>query len=245
MTPDAAVKTAQSSAHSREPCRDRPIRWALLDGWKVFHSAVERLLRPENRLEWVGSFASAREALDTLSDLEPDVVLMDIELPDIDGIECISRLKALHPSIEILILTAHDHPEAVIAAFRAGATGYLVKSAIGPSRELIRDAILDVRRGGFPLSDSSARRVLDLAIQFPVDAPDGGETGLTPLEEEVLSALARGCRYPEIEKELKLSRPAVLAHIAAIHLKIQGRFVSGAVHGSGLRQATAGSLHGA
>ena len=139
---------------SEGSCRNlplnRPVRWALIDGWSLFRTAVERLLRLDTSLEWIGSFGSGKDALNLLPALEPEVIVMDIELPDIDGIECVSRLKSLCPGMKILILTTHDHPEAMLAAFRAGASGYLVKSTVGPSRIRLRDAILDLHGADFP-----------------------------------------------------------------------------------------------
>ena len=201
----------------------RPIRWALVDGWRVSRTAVERQLRPEVCLEWIGSFDSGLDALDTLPGLEPDVVLMELELPDMDGIEGIARLKALCPKSEILVLTTHDHPEAVIAAFRAGATGYLVKDTIDTPRNVLREAILDLRRGGFPLSSSLTRKVLELTIERPCDLPSLAAMGLTLREQEVLSALARGLRYKEIAHELAISPHTVRAHIHSIYDKLQVR----------------------
>ncbi len=227
MTTAASVVTPWVSSQKNRP--DRPIRWALVDSGKVSRTAVERQLRADNCLEWVGSFNSGLAALDTMPALEPDVVLMEIELPDIDGLDCIARFKALRPTTEILILTTHDHPEAVIAAFRAGATGYLVKATIDPSRDVLREAILDLRRGGFPLSSCLTRKVLELTIEHPCDLPSLVDMGLTLREQEVLSALARGRRYKEIAHELTISSHTVRSHIHSIYDKLQVRSKAEAV----------------
>ena len=227
MTTAASVVTPWVSSQKTRP--DRPIRWALVDSGKVSRTAVERQLRADNCLEWVGSFNSGLAALDTMPALEPDVVLMEIELPDIDGLDCIARLKALRPTTEVLILTTHDHPEAVIAAFRAGATGYLVKTTIDPSRDVLREAILDLRRGGFPLSSCLTRKVLELTIERPCDLPTLVDMGLTLREQEVLSALARGRRYKEIAHELTISSHTVRSHIHSIYDKLQVRSKAEAV----------------
>jgi len=208
---------------------DRLIRWALVDSGKASRTTVERQLSLDGCLEWVGSFNSGRDALDTLPELEPDVVVMELELPDIDGIECIARLKALCPSSEILILTTYEHPEAVVASFRAGATGYLVKATIDPQRDVLRQAILDLRRGGFPLSSSLTRKVLELTIERPCDLPSLAAMGLTLREQEVLSALARGRRYKEIADELTISPHTVRAHIHSIYDKLEVRTKTKAV----------------
>ena len=149
---------------------------------------------------------------------KPDVVLMDINLPDLSGIECVRRLKAEYPDLQIMMLTMYEDSEQVFQALAAGASGYLVKRT--PPGQLI-EALKEVHQGGSPMSMQIARMVVD---SFHHMGPARDETAnLTPREEEILSHLAKGLRYKEIADTLFISVETVRSHLRRIYEKLHVR----------------------
>lgn len=161
------------------------------------------------------AYATAEEAVLRLPQEIPDVVLMDIHLPEMDGIECVARLKALLPDLQILMLTQHEQCENIFNSLRAGANGYVLKSA--PAAELIQ-AIAQVHAGGSPMTMQIARKVVEYFHQG--DGIDADMEPLTPRESEVVKLLARGYRYQEIADALGNSPNTVRAHVHAIYRKL-------------------------
>lgn len=158
---------------------------------------------------------SAEEALRELPRLKPRVVLMDINLPGISGIECVAKLKALLPGTQIIMLTVHEDSESIFQSLLAGATGYLVKRT--PTAQLI-EAIQDVVRGGSPMTSNIARKV----VQFVAgQGRQGTEMAtLTEREMRVLDLLAKGLLYKEIATQLDVQIDTVRNHIRAIYEKL-------------------------
>lgn len=181
----------------------------------------EQLVQAINRFDvcrCVGSYATAEQALEQLPAARPQVVLVDIHLPGLSGIECVRRLKATHPEIEFIMLTVYEDTDTVVAALAAGASGYLLKQA---TRQELREAIQQVHAGGSPMTSHIARKVVQTFRQPP---PAGTELpSLTPREQQVLDLLAKGYIYKEIAAMLNISYATVHNHIRKIYEKLQVR----------------------
>jgi DNA-binding NarL/FixJ family response regulator len=172
----------------------------------------------------VSQHASPATALMQLPAEKPDLVLMDINLPDLNGIQCVSRLKSLMPETQFLMLTVYEDADHIFSALAAGAVGYLLKET---SREELIAALREVHAGGAPMTSYIARKVVQ-TFQKPRSEPVG--ENLTPREREVLGLLARGYLYKEIADALKISMPTVSTHIRRIydklHVNSRGRAVA-------------------
>ena len=160
-------------------------------------------------------FATAEEALAALPSQAPDVVLMDIGLPQMSGIECVRRLKAAVPSIQVLMLTVYGDAERVFAALQAGGSGYLLKRA---APEELFDAIRRVHRGESPMDGQIARKVVQYFISKGTDAQKLEQ--LSPRELEVLESLAKGEAYKQIADKLGISIDTLRGHIKSVYHKL-------------------------
>jgi DNA-binding NarL/FixJ family response regulator len=177
-----------------------------------------KLINAGAGFQCVGACASGEEALKRFPALEPDVVLMDIHLPGISGIECTARLKQHFPKIQILMVTIHGDNDRVFAALKAGASGYLLKRT---TRAELLDAITDVVRGGAPMTGEIARKVID-----SFHAPGSGrvdDAKLSPREEEILTALTQGYSNKEIADRLEMGCETVRTHLRHIYEKLHVR----------------------
>lgn len=161
------------------------------------------------------AYASAEEALEHLPRDNPEVVLMDINLGGMDGIECVRRLKAQMPQAQVLMLTVFEDTEKIFRALAAGASGYLLKR-MSPKKLL--DAIAEVRDGGSPMSASIARKVVESFHSRPGHADDSGE--LSQRERSVLNGLAEGLAYKQIADQLGVSIHTVRNYIRRIYEKL-------------------------
>ncbi|MBI2929392.1 MAG: response regulator transcription factor [Verrucomicrobia bacterium] len=158
----------------------------------------------------------AETALTLLPTERPNVVLMDIRLPGLDGIECTARLKPLLPDTQIAMLTVVEDTERIFQALRAGATGYLIKSL--PAAELL-EVVAEVHRGGSPMSSTIARKVVQYFHRLrPSSRPD---STLSDREKEILTCLTQGQRDREIAQVLSISLSTVRTHIRKIYEKLQ------------------------
>lgn len=166
----------------------------------------------------VGDYATAEAALEHLPAARPKVVLVDIHLPGLSGIECVRRLKNDHPEIEFIMLTVYEDTDTVLAALAAGASGYLLKQA---TREELLEAIQQVHAGGSPMTSHIARKVVQTFRHPPPAERD--LPGLTPREQQVLDLLAKGYIYKEIASMLNISYATVHNHIRKIYEKLQVR----------------------
>jgi DNA-binding NarL/FixJ family response regulator len=162
----------------------------------------------------VSAFPSGEEALEHLPEEWPDVILMDIHLTGMSGIECVRRLKAVRPEVQIVMLTVYEDPDQIFAALTAGATGYMLKR-LTPARLL--DAIQEVHSGGSPMSHSIARKVL-ASFKKPGTAVEVGR--MTPREEMVLDCLAKGLTYQGTAEALKISLDSVRTYVRRIYEKL-------------------------
>ena len=163
----------------------------------------------------VGTCRSGEEAIERLPAQAPDVVLMDINLPKMNGIECVRQLKALIPSTQILMLTVCEDSDKIFNSLLAGASGYLLKRT--PQAEIL-DAIAEVHRGSSPMTGHIARKVVQYFNQRGSVGPDMEK--LSNREREVLDHLARGVPYKEIASALTVSIDTIRAHIKGIYGKL-------------------------
>ena len=161
-------------------------------------------------------FANAETALKELSSNPADIGLFDIQLPSMNGIECIRRLKILHPRMQMMVLTVYDNPDNIFNALKAGATGYLLKTT--PPAKII-EAISDVYFGGSPISSQVARKVIE-AFALTGKANEYFQQ-LTRREQEILEELSKGFRYKEMADKLFVSIETVRTHVRNIYEKLQ------------------------
>jgi DNA-binding NarL/FixJ family response regulator len=159
--------------------------------------------------------ASAEEALSRLPEDAPEIVLMDIRLPGLSGIECVARLVEQLPKVRIVMLTAYEDSDDIFRSLAAGAHGYLVKST---TPDQLLDAIREVAAGGSPISGSVARKIIGFFHAKPPE-PDS-VAALAPREREVLKRLANGCPYKEIAATMNLSIGTVRTYIERIYEKL-------------------------
>jgi DNA-binding NarL/FixJ family response regulator len=195
------------------------IRVAIVEDNEEIRVSLERVIGRAAGLECVGSWPSGELAMKFLLPLRPDVVIMDIGLPDISGIECTARLKGLLPDTQVLILTVYGDHDKVFQALEAGASGYLLKRC---SPAEIRQAILDVQQGGAPMTGEIARKVVQ---SFRKSGTLGASNtqALTPREESVLDLLAQGYITKEIADKLAISFDTVRFHLKHIYAKLHVR----------------------
>lgn len=184
-------------------------------------ASLARLLERAPGLRCVSEHGSGEEALRVLPEVRPNVVLMDINLPGIDGVECARRLKTTLPDTQIMMLTVYQDNDVIFNALAAGASGYLLKRTPGPA---LIAGIREVHGGGSPMSSQIARKVVQSfrATPAPPASPEvtGAET-LTPRENEVLELLSKGYLYREIANELLIGYDTVHSHVRHIYEKLQ------------------------
>jgi DNA-binding NarL/FixJ family response regulator len=186
-------------------------------------ATLARLLNKAEGFRCVSHYPDAESALAALPAEKPEVVLVDINLPGMNGVEFVRRLKQAAPEILAVMLTAYEDTENIFNALAAGAAGYLLKRA--PRSELL-EAIREVRRGGSPMTTHIARKVVQ-SFQKPVPAPQPGATAggdtLSAREQEVLDLLSQGFLYKEIADKLGISYETVHTYIRRIYEKLQVR----------------------
>jgi DNA-binding NarL/FixJ family response regulator len=204
--------------NSPEESAAKPLRVALVEDQREIRENWQRLIESFPDFKCVCTCASAEEALRVVAESRPDVVLMDIYLPRMSGIECTARLKALLPKIQIVILTAVDDDELVFLALEAGADGYLLKRTKPAD---LRTALLDVFSGGAPMSSEIARRVVE-SFRRRAKVRDEA-SNLSPREERVLELLSKGYSNKEIAEQLELSVDTVRSHLKHIYEKMHVR----------------------
>lgn len=191
------------------------IRVAIVEDDLELSTEMKRLLDESEDVECVGVFGDGESALKELPKTKADVVLMDIHLPGMNGIECLAALKPKHKEIEFLMCTSFEDSETVFKALKVGASGYLVKTA---KASVLLDAINEVMRGGAPMSSQIARKIVQ-SFQ-PVEQKNGQEK-LSKREMEIAELLSKGYRYKQIADELFVSTDTVRTHIYNIYQKLQ------------------------
>lgn len=192
------------------------IRVLITDDHLVVREGLRLILETAEDIEVVGEAGDGAECLRLVPELQPDLILMDLQMPHMDGITAIGHLRRDHPAIAIVILTTYNEDDLMIRALQAGARGYLLKDS---SRENLLDAIHAAARGETLLKPEILARVLSpQSPPKPAPAPQSDST-LTERELEVLQALARGERNKEIAYNLGITERTVKAHLQSIYQK--------------------------
>lgn len=192
------------------------IRVFVVEDQPQILDSLIRILSASPGVEVCGQARSGEEALEAVFDAAPGVVLSDLGLPGIDGIEVTRAIKARAPEVEVLVFTVFDEEERVLDAIRAGAAGYLLKGATGPK---IVEAIEEVFAGGTVIQPSLARRLLTRFHAPPAAEPE--TPALTPRETEILQLIAKGLTNREAAGVLGLSRATVRTHLEHIYEKLE------------------------
>lgn len=200
----------------------RQTRVVVVDDHDLVRSGVKNLISSQDSLEVVGEAANGRDAIEACRNLLPDLVLMDVRMPEMDGLTATKEIKRQLPGLAVLILTTYENEDYLLEAIRAGAAGYVLKDA--PEEQLIT-AIRKVLEGETTMSRTLATNLLQrLATETPKYSPEPAAADLpdplTPRELEVLQLLALGHTNPQIGKELVISLGTVKNHVEHIRAKL-------------------------
>jgi DNA-binding NarL/FixJ family response regulator len=188
---------------------------AIIEDIKEIKEGLEMLIDSDEGFTCIKTFSNGEEAMTGLPGLCPDVVLMDINLPGINGIEAVRKLKGQCPNTQFIMSTVYEDDENIFKSLKAGASGYLLKKT-APSK--ILESITEVYHGGSPMNSQIARRVI-ASFQHK-NSIDESEL-LTQREKETLKLLAKGLRYKEIAIELNIGMETVRSHARRIYEKLQ------------------------
>jgi len=189
-----------------------PIRVLIVDDHEVVRQGLKAFLKSQDGIEVVAEAADGNEGMRLVSELAPDIVLMDVVMPNVDGIEATGRMRASNPSTKVIVLTSFADDEKVLAAVRAGAAGYLLKD-IHPQQ--LAEAIRTVYRGEALLHPTVAAKLMHEVARRPA-VPDA----LTSRELDVLHHIARGMSNKEIARELGVAEKTVKTHVSNILQKL-------------------------
>ena len=200
------------------------LRIAIFDDNKNIRESISLLLATVPQFEMVGSFCHVLDCIDDIRDSRPDIVLMDIDLPDISGIEGVRTIRNNFEKVQIMMFTVFEDEDKIFAAIRAGASGYLLKKATSPE---ITDAVKDLYEGGAPMSSSIARKVIQ-AFQSPPSS-SLADYQLTAREKEILFSLVDGLSYKKIGEKYFISLSTIRTHISNIYSKLHVHSKSQAV----------------
>ena len=191
------------------------IKVAIVEDDEGIRGSLVSLIRRAPNLKLVGDFPNAETALKEIPLRAPDVVLMDINLPGMNGVECVRQLKAAMPAAQFLMLTVYEDSDSLFNSLRAGASGYLLKRTA--SARLL-EAIRDVFEGGSPMTPQLARRVVQF---FSRPASESAPLArLTPAEREFLDQLANGYAYKEIADRMNISIDTVRSYVRTVYEKL-------------------------
>jgi len=193
----------------------RPITVSIVEDDNWLRKDLAREISAAAGFRCQSTYANAEEALKKLPAEKPDVVIMDINLPGLNGIECVRRLKLVAPEMCILMLTVYEESDLIFAALRAGASGYLLKRS--KSAELL-EAIADAYQGGSPMTSSVARQVVQFFAKPPASLPE--TEGLSAREQEIVNLLVKGHAYKAIADQLSISVNTVRMFIRRIYKKM-------------------------
>jgi DNA-binding NarL/FixJ family response regulator len=188
---------------------------SIVDDEPALLDSIATFINGSSGFRCASAYGSAEAALRGLPLDRPDVVLMDINMPGLNGIECVRKLKTLLPAIQIVMFTVYEDTDKIFKALAAGATGYLLKRL--PPAKLLQ-AIQEVHEGGSPMSSSIARKVVASFQMAPADSKQ--HLGLSPREEAVLNLLANGLTYKQIADELNISIDTVRTYLRRIYEKL-------------------------
>lgn len=191
-----------------------PIRVSIVEDLAEVREGLVELIQSDEELLMVGSFKDAESAIEKLTQLQADVVLMDINLPGMSGTDCIKAVKEKCQGTQFMMFTVYENDEKVVQALRAGATGYLLKRT-EPKR--ILESIKELNNGGSPMSSNIARKLLNI---FVSEKTKTKKEVLTVRENEVLKLLAAGLLYKEIADRLNIAHGTVRNHIYNMYEKL-------------------------
>jgi DNA-binding NarL/FixJ family response regulator len=193
-------------------------RIAIVEDNKVIRESLTEFVQSDSECKCVCVCATGEDALKLIPKHHPDIVLMDIQLPGMSGIECTAQLKQVLPAVQIIMVTVYEDTDRIFKALRAGACGYLLKRCT--PEELVA-AVREVRNGGAPMSREIARKVI-FSFQEPIAAAAEVE-GLSPRESEILELLAQGFANKEIADRVGVSDGTVRWHLRHIYHKLHVR----------------------
>ena len=190
----------------------------IVEDDRAVRENLAALVRTDGRLNLLGAFVSAEEALREIPKVTPELVVMDINLPRMNGIECVARLKLQLPRLLVLMLTVYEDDDSIFRALKAGATGYLVKR---DASERLLEALQEVQHGGAPMSAHIARQV----VQFfhRTEAPASDAERPSPREREILDLLVKGLVLKEVADQLGIGLETVRTHVNHIYQKLHVR----------------------
>jgi DNA-binding NarL/FixJ family response regulator len=191
-------------------------RVLIADDQTLFRSGLARLLDGDDRVSVIGEAGDGNEAVQKVSTLKPDIVLMDLRMPNLDGIEATRKVVAEHPEVKVLILTTFEADNHVIQALKVGASGYILKDS---QPDAIVSSILAVAAGERVMSGAVASRVLEMLTG--TTTPKEFYDGLTAREIEILKMLASGMANKQIAYKLKISEKTVRNHVSNMYEKLQ------------------------
>ena len=222
---------------------EETIRVAVVEDDAELRQTMKEFINRSKGMTCVAVYESAETAVDGIPGDEPDVVLMDIRLPGMSGVECVGRLRELAPSVKAVMLTAYEDSDDVFHSLAAGAFGYLLKS-VEPKR--LREAIKEAYQGGSPISGSVARKLVDyFRGPAPADKKEAEDplAPLSPREVDILQLLAEGHAYKQIADELDISINTIRTHIKRIYEKLHVHSRMEAVRFLREREASRGHMH--
>ena len=191
-----------------------PIKVSIVEDLTEVREGLAELVSSDKELSMVGSFEDAESAVEKLPILHPDIVIMDINLPGMSGIDCIRSVKEKCPDTQFMMFTVYENDEKVLQALQVGASGYLLKRT-EPQR--ILEGIKELNQGGSPMSSNIARKVLNIFLQ---EKKISKKEILSDRENEVLELLAGGLLYKEIADKLFITHGTVRQHIHNIYEKL-------------------------
>lgn len=191
------------------------IKIAIVEDNKLTREGLETIINLSDKYHCVCACATAEEALKILPEQQPEIILMDIQLPKMSGIECVALLRERLPSAQFIMVTVYEDPDRIFSALRAGASGYLLKRT---APEQVLTALDDVQRGGAPMSCEIARKVVTHFRQQ--EAKDLNLEKLSAREREVLNLVVRGFSNKEIACQLNVTLDAVRWHLKNIYQKL-------------------------
>ena len=214
-----------------------PINIVIVEDLNEVREGLGNFLSLDPDLSVAGAYKTADEAAEGITQLKPDVVIMDIHLPGTNGIDCIRQIRPLVPATQFMMFTVYENDEKVFEALQAGASGYLLKSTGLPH---IIEALKELHRGGSPMSANIARKLVKVFQHPPLPTPSSSRTSstgpspsgasstapspdphvLSPRETDILHLLARGLLYKEIADQLSVSTSTVRQHIHHIYEKL-------------------------
>ena len=189
---------------------------AIVEDLDVVRNGLKDFISLSTDFLVVGSYKSGEEALQKLPDVKPDIVIMDINLPGMNGIECIRQVKDKSPSTQFMMFTVYENDDKVFEALKAGASGYLLKNT---GLLQIAESVKELHEGGSPMSANIARKMVNL-VRGDSDKKTPFLDLLSPREKEILQLLAKGLLYKEIAEQLNITTGTVRIHIHKIYEKL-------------------------